>query len=160
MSASDRIYDGKFREDIDNLRVRKPELAEPIEDLRWIADGIQGREEYYAVGGLIRLADAGHLARFIEEPWVVEGRNYGALSRLSLRNFSFDPPEIFSWVVDHPALNDGISDREAKILAALTVPGDAGNLDPDAVTIEERTITLPLAGAVELTIIWTRACSH
>ena len=155
LSASDGRFRGRFREDIDDLLVRQPELAAQIEGMRWIADGIQEDEEYWAARGLIKLADAGHLAMFIEEPWVVEGRNYPALWNLALSNISFDPPEIFNWVIDHPTLNDGISDREAKILATLAVPDDANNLYPDAVTIEERTITLPLAGTVELTIIWT-----
>ena len=135
--------------------MNKPELAAQIEEMRWISDGIQSMEEYWAIRGLIKLADAGHLAQFVKEPWVVEGRNYAALWRLAISNISFDPPEVYSWVVDHPALSDGISDREAKIIAAIAVPEDASNLDPDAVIVEERTITLPLAGPVGLTIIWT-----
>ena len=159
-SESDRRYGARFQEDIVNLRALKPEQAAQIEDMLWIADGIQGEEEYRAARGLIELADSGHLPKFTEEPWVVEGRNYAALQNLASSNISFDPPEVFNWVVDHPALNDGISDREAKILAALAVPSDASNLDPDAVVIEERTITLPLAGVVELTIIWTSPGPH
>lgn len=155
MSAFDKSYGRRFREDTNNLRERKPELARQIESLRWVADGLQRKEEYWAARGLIKLADMGHLAKFIKEPWVVEGRNYAALWNLATSNVSFDPPEVLSWVADHPALDDGISDREAKILATVAVPDDASNLDPDAVTVEDRTITLPLAGTVELTIIWT-----
>ena len=130
-------------------------MAAQIEDVLWIADDIQGKNEYWAARGLIKLADEGHLLKFIEEPWVVEGRNYAALGALAINNISFDPQEVINWVADHPALNDGISVREAKILATIATPDDAANLDPDAVIIEERTINLPLAGAVELTIIWT-----
>ncbi len=125
--------------------------------MRWIADGFQRKDEYWAARGLIKLADEGHLAKFIEEPWVVEGRNYAALWGLATSELSFDPPEVLSWVVDHPALNDGISDGEAAILATVRKPDDASSLDPDAVIIENRTITLPLAGTVELTIIWNSA---
>ena len=155
MSESDRLYGVWFQEDVRDMEVSKPELAAQIEDMLWIADGIHGEDEYWAANGLIELADAGHLPKFIKEPWVVDGRNYAALQNIASSNIGFDPPEVFNWVVDHPALNDGISDREAKILAALAVPNDATNLDPDAVIIEERTISLPLAGTVELTIIWT-----
>ena len=112
----------------------KPELARRIERLRWIEDGVRSKEEYWAARGLIKLAEEGHLAKFIEEPWVVEGRNYAALWNLATSNISFEPPEVINWVADHPALNDGISDGEAKILAALAVPHDASDLDPDAVT--------------------------
>lgn len=141
---------------INDLRVRGPDLAAQIEDLSWIADGIQLDMEAYAVRGLIALADAGQLARFIEEPWVAEGRNHPALRNLAINNISYDPPEVYNWVVDHPALNDGISDREAKILASLGSPDDSSRLDSGSPhTIEERTIILPLAGEVELTIIRT-----
>ena len=157
LSASDGVYGGKLREYIDGLLVHQPELATQIaqiEDLRWIADGVQGKREYWAARGLIKLAEASRLAMFIEEPWVVEGRNYPALWNLAIGHAAYDPPWVLNWVIDHPALNDGISEREAKIIAGVRVPGDANDLDRDAVTIEERTITLPLAGTVELTIIW------
>ena len=141
---------------IDDLRERSPELAAQVEALPWIGDGVQFDMEGYAAMGLIRLADAGHLAKLIEEPWVVEGRNYPALWNLVISNISFDPPEVYNWVVDHPALNDGISDREAKLLASLGSPDDVGRFDPESPhTIEERIIILPLAGEVELTIIRT-----
>ncbi len=141
---------------INDLRARSPELATQIEDLPWIEDGIQSDIESYAVRGLIVMADAGHLAKLIEEPWVVEGRNYPALINFRTRHFSFDPPEMYKWVINHPTMNDGITYLESKILASIGVPDDASRLDPGSPhTIEERTITLPLAGEVELTIIRT-----
>ena len=141
---------------INELRGRSPQLAAQIEGLPWIADGIQSDTESYAANGLITLADAGHLATLIEKPWVVEGRNYPALFNLSNSNLSFDPPETYKWVIDHPALNDGMTYQESKIIASLGSPDDAGRLDPESPhTIEERTLTLPLAGEVDLTIIRT-----
>ncbi len=146
----------EVRTAINELRVRSPELAAQIEGLPWIGDGIRSDTESYAVKGLITLADAGHLAKLIDEPWVVEGQNYPALFNLSNSNFSFDPPETYKWVIDHPALNDGITYQKSKIIASLGSPDDASRLDPESPrTIEERTITLPLARKVELTIIRT-----
>ena len=63
-----------------------PELARKIEGLPWIEDGIEGVREFGALRGLILLADAGHTTRLIEEPWVVEGRNYQGLEVLRLLN--------------------------------------------------------------------------
>ena len=141
---------------INDLRERNPGAAAQIEALPWIKDGVQLAIEPYAVNGLISLADAGHLAKLVDEPWVVEGRNYPALVNLWTKNLSFDPPEKLAWVIDHPALNDGITYQESKIVASVGSPDDASRLDPESPhTMEERTITLPLAGKVELTIIRT-----
>ena len=141
---------------INDLKVRNPGAAVQIEALPWIKDGVQLAIEPYAVNGLITMADAGQLAKLIEEPWVVEGRNYPALFNLWTRNISFDPPAMFEWVIHHPALNDSITYQESKIIASVGSPDDAGRLDPESPhLIEERTITLPLAGKVELTIIRT-----
>ena len=68
----------------------------------------------------------------------------------------------FRQVMAHPAISDGISDEEAKIVATLhsVVKFSPGLedilLDPDRVMLEERTIALPLAGETQLTIIRTR----
>ena len=147
---------GEVRTAINDLRGRSTELAAQVEELPWIGDGIQSNMELYAVNGLIAMADAGHLAKLVDEPWVVEGRNHPALLNLGIRNLSFDPPEKFEWVIHHPALNDGITYQESKIIASVGSPDDASRLDPESPhIIEERTITLPLAGKVELTIIRT-----
>ncbi len=156
MSASLSRKTADVRASIDELRVRNPEAAAQIEALAWIKDGVQLAIEPRAVNGLIALADAGHLAKVIDEPWVIEGRNYPALLNLGAKNISFDPPEFFEWYIHHPALNDGITYRESKIIASVGTQDDASRFDPESPhTIEERTITLPLAGKVELTIIRT-----
>ena len=139
-----------------------PELATKIVRLPWVADGID-MGEFNAFMGLIRLADTGHTTKLIEEPWVVEGRNYPALESLGILATH---PERFNTIMTHPTISDGITDQEAKILATLTAAADTGFdfdypdlsdklLDSEQVTLEERTITLPLAGETELTIIRT-----
>ena len=134
-----------------------PELATKIEGLSWVKDGI-GRGEYLAFGGLIRLADAGHTARLIEEPWVVEGRNYPALEALSA--LSINKPEYLTRVMTHPTISDGITDQEAKIIGSLHpfLSSDLLDklLDPEQVTLEEQTITLPQAGETNISIVRTR----
>ena len=143
-----------------------PELARKIEGLPWIEDGIEGLRELGAVRGLILLADAGHAARLIEEPWVVEGRNFPALQALQVLKHSH--PETLDKIMSHPTISDGITDQEAKILATLTTAANPVGyfledadlldklLDSEQVLLEERTITLPLAGETDITIIRTR----
>ena len=152
------------RERIDELGRRMPELAKKIEDLPWVKDGIEWRREGAAVNALIRLADAGYTERLIEEPWVIEGRNYAAL--MELQHLSWDP-ETLDGIMSHPAISDGIADQEAKVLATLGTTAYPVEqhlkdhnlldklLDPEQVILEEQTITLPLAGATELALIRT-----
>ena len=135
-----------------------PEMAAKIEDLPWVKDGIARDSGFNAVRGLIRLADAGHLAKLIEEPWVIEGRNFPALE--SLWHLNGSNPETLSKIMSHPTISDGITDQEAKIIAALhpfLKPDQLDKLlDPEQATLEERTITLPLAGKTHLSIVRTR----
>ena len=117
-----------------------------IDSLPWIEDGIQGLNEVGAVRGLTSLADTGHTARLIEEPWVVEGRNHPALE--SLQFLKYDHPETLDKIMSHPTISDGVTDQEAKILATLATAADpVGHvlddhdlldklLDPEQVTLE------------------------
>ena len=70
-------------------------------------------------------------------------------------------PKTFEAVMSHAALRDGISDDLAPIVATLYGVAETNPvlidvlLDPDRVSVERRTITLPLAGEVILAIIRT-----
>ncbi len=158
-----------FQESVDDLRARQPELASKIQNLPWAENGIQGEEEWDAISSLIRLSDGVGVdlsELLLEEPWVVEGRNYAALEALGSDEYG-SPPGLK--LISNPTISDGITDREAKILATLpTAAYPAENylydydhdlldklLDPQQHTIEERTIILPLSGETELTIIRT-----
>ena len=65
-------------------------------------------------------------------------------------------------ILEHPALREGITDEQAKIVATLygvmenSPPLLDALLDPEQVLIENRVISLPLAGETLLTIIRTR----
>ncbi len=158
-----------FENSIRNLRRNRPQLASGIEALSWTKDGIQGEEEWDAASSLILLAD-GVSARLsellLEEPWVAEGSNYAALEALG---FVANRTNART-VVSNPDITDGITNQEAKILATLpTAAYPTENylyeedydlldklLDPAQHTLEERIITLPLSGEIELTLIRTR----
>ena len=68
----------------------------------------------------------------------------------------------FRQAMSHPAISDGISDEEAKIVAMLNSASSFSTdildslLDPDTVTLEERTINLPYTGETQFTIIRIR----
>ena len=68
-------------------------------------------------------------------------------------------------VVNHPRIKDGITNEETRILATLSGVSRHNPtlleklLDPSQTTMEERNITLPLAGEVTLTIIRTSSGS-
>ena len=150
-SADIALRDRWLRKYSDGLRDSNPESVAQIESLPWIEDGMVTDLEFYAARALTRVGDAGHLAKLIEEPWVVEGRNLEALMNLSTGY----PPGLLHWVFQHPAANDSISYWESKIIAFLGGgPDSLSPLDPGSPhTMEERTITLPLAGEIELTIM-------
>ncbi len=169
ISAANALYDSMLQESADYLRTSNPDLASKIENLTWIDDGVQGKEEWDAIDALIRLADsieAAQLEQLLEEQWVVDGSNYAALEALG---FVADGTHAKTILTNH-TLTDGITDQEAKILATLPTSAYAAEnylydddhdlldrlLDPAQRTLEERTITLPLSGEIELTIIRTR----
>ena len=149
---------------IAELRDQMPESATKIEGLPWAKDGI-AIGELNALRGLILLAKLGYAPGLIEEPWVVHGKNHAALE--SLWFLAINHPETLGKIMSHPTIRDGITDQEAKILATLTTAANPAGfflddhdlldklLDPGQVTLEERTITLPLAGETDITIIRT-----
>ena len=133
------------------------EAARSVESLPWIEDGIGNAPEFNAARGLILMAKAGYLPSLLEEPWVVDGSNYAALE--SLWVLELNKPERLAGIMSHPTISDGISDKEANIIAVIT-PGSPPDrvdklLDPAQVTLEERTITLPLAGETDISIVRT-----
>ena len=132
-----------------------PEEARSVESLPWIEDGVGMGAEFNAARGVVVMAKAGYLPSLLEEPWVGEGSNYAALE--SLWVLQFNVPGTLSRIMSHPAISDGITDQEAKIIAVIT-PGSPPDLvekllDPALVTLEERAITLPLAGQTKISIV-------
>ena len=128
-----------------------------IGSLPWIEDGIEMGGEFNAARGMVLLAKAGYLPRLLEEPWVVDGSNLPALESLWL--LEINKPETLAKIMSHPTISDGISEKEAKIIAVIT-PGSPPDLvekllDPAQFTLEERTITLPLVGETDISIVRT-----
>ena len=141
----------------------------------WFKDGL-GREEFMLVGDLGVIANRSQTdaLAIIGMPFLETLEPADALAVASLEMLAScwrcPADEIpgegvhrrFRRVMAHPAISDGISDEEAKIVATLhsVVKFSPGLEDillaPERITLEERTINLPLAGETQLTVIRTR----
>ena len=138
------------------------DLASSVVGSEWVRDGL-GAEVTRAIEELSYLAnrDPDVASKVIAMPFLetLEASDVSALKSLAqLAAFREDDSRR---VMAHPTLNPGISDDWAKIVATLygVSKYDAESIDtllnPDQVTIEERTIGLPLAGETQLAIIRT-----
>ena len=155
----DRLGDWRLPE-LNDLRKAMPEEADKIAALPWIADGLSKlTKDLYAARGLVRMAEQGYLDTLIDQQWVIDGTNPQGLENLARLDRS---PEV----MDHPALMDGIDEQESLLMTIAFDPylpgampiGDL--LDISKTTIEERTITLPLAGETGLAIIRHQASAE
>ena len=132
----------------------------------WFKDGIS-YEEFMLLGDLGNIAyrsETDALA-IIGMPFLETSEPVDALALRALRRLACCGEGVsrkFRQAMDHPTISDGISDEEAKIVATLH---DARFfnpdifdqlLDPDTVTLEDRTINLPHTGETELTIVRIR----
>ena len=153
----------------------------------WFKDGLS-YEEFRLVGDLGNLArrsEADFLA-IIDMPFLktldpADFLAVNSLSRLtscsddrayfSLECSESEPDGVrvskkFRQAMSHPTISGGISDEEAKIVATLFSARRYNPdifeplLDPDTVTLEERTIDLPHTGETPLTIIRIRTGSE
>ena len=171
--ASAVVALGWVQDGVDDLEVKTIEelsyiayedsgLGLSVVSLDWVRDGIEELEAK-AIEGLSHIAheDAETASRIVTMPFVetIEPPDVSAMDSLS-RLAAFEP-KMFKAVMSHATLRDGISDDLAPIVATLrgvaeTNPGLIDVLlHPAKVTVERRTITLPLAGDVVLAIIRT-----
>ena len=140
----------------------------------WFGDGLS-IEELALVGDLGNIAyrSEAHALAIIDMPFLSTFEPADALAVAALRKLAYcwgcsasglaseRVNESFRRVMDHPAISDGISDEEAKIVAGLPTVSmyNPGLLDtllaPGSAALQERTVDLPLAGEVQFTIIRT-----
>ena len=133
----------------------------------WFRDGLDGEEARLVDDlGYIAVKSETEALSIIGMPFMNTFEPADALAVKALNrlvNWDEDEgTEHFQRVMGHPAISDGITDEEAKIVATLWgVSQHAPDLldtllDPAQVTLEERSVDLPLAGEVQITIIRTR----
>ena len=132
----------------------------------WFEDGLSN-EEFMLVGDLgnIGYRSEAHFLAIVGMPFLETFEPVDALAARSLRRLACcddGGSKEFRRVMAHPTISDGISDEETAIVATLNDARDFNPdifdalLDPDTVTLEERTIDLPHTGEMQLTIVRIR----
>ena len=142
--------------------MKSAEVASSVVSLVWFADGIN-EVEVKAIVELSYLAngDAGAALRIVGMPFLetIEPPDISAV--MSLSRLATFAPEAFVVVMSHASIRGGISNDLAPVVATLygVAKSNPGLLDilldESKVSLEQRTITLPLAGKVVLSIIRT-----
>ena len=133
-------------------------LAKP-----WVEDGLDEPETAIA-RQLSWLAgrDEPAALKVLEMPFLQSIEPADGAAVAALRHMGSFKPENFQRVMAHPSLSGGVSDEWAKVVTVVAASSDLDPdlidvlLDPRRVSVEERTIELPLAGEVTLAIIRTR----
>ena len=137
-------------------------VAASVVGLGWVQDGL-GTEDIRAIEELSYLSnrDPDGASRVVGMPFLetLEAADVSAIAALS--SLAWFRETDFQRVMSHPTISDGITDDWAKIVATLygvsryNAPLIDTLLDAEQVTLEERTIELPLAGETHLAIIRT-----
>ena len=143
---------------------RSAAAAESVIALSWIADGGVSESDLKAVRSLSIIArtDADAAARVADMPFLqtLEAADEAALD--SLADIAYFNEDRLADTLSRPMLQDGVTDDEAPVISTLFqtlewAPEVVDTLlDPDATTVERRTVDLTLAGEVELAIIRAR----
>ena len=136
--------------------------AKQVAYLPWFVDGITDLE-VEAIDNLAYLAQSSEAAaeRIVKMPFLtaIEPVDVSALDALA--GLAGDAEELLQQVLTHPSLTGGITDAPTPVVAMLygvaeTNPGLIDRLlDSKVVNLERRSITLPLAGEVDLVIVRT-----
>ena len=142
---------------------RSTEALRAVIEKPWVEDGLHESERTVGIRvAEIATKDKAAALRILEMPFLDTVELFDAGAMGSLWHLASTQPQIFQEVLVHPSLSGGISDKWAKVVAVLGGLSDSNPehinrlLDPGRVPVEERTIDLPLAGEVVLTIIRTR----
>ncbi len=139
-----------------------PELARTVFSLEWVQDGITHEKALTIVNiAMIARQDPEAALRIARMPFLETFESPNRAATCSLSRLADVAPETFNAVLSHPVLQRGITGKLTPIVATLagvaeTNPSLVNDLlDPNIVDIEWRTATLPLSGAVVLTITRT-----
>ena len=172
-------YEAEAIEDISWVMHQAPALAEPMLQKSWVQDDIT-RDEATVIDRLYWISRAEDeslqpeviqkVIEILDMPFLDAVASPDALAVRSLERFEDDGSQAFLDLMDHPNVNDGITDEEAKIAVLL---GATNEYKPESVPVlldgldgtgsvrkEERTIILPHSGETLLAIIRLRDRSN
>ena len=146
------------------LQQDNPELARRIQSIRWVKDGLD-ETEGEIIRYLLYLCVSNRqngVQKLIQMPFLDSPDPGDANAVEALWSISREAGRQFDGILSHPTVAGGISDNWTPVIAALESAA-AHNpslikrlLDPSQVTVETRTIGLPLTGTVELAIVRTK----
>ena len=149
-------------EDISYISNDDPRIVGSLLSMDWMRDGVDGIE----AGALEELSymsesNSAQVLRIVDMPFLltVEPPDVAALESLS--QLSGETGQWFSTVMSHPTLRGGITDDLTPIVSTLNGVADESPdlvnvlLDPSRVSVEWRTVSLPLSGEMVLCIIRT-----
>ena len=164
--APTRAYAGSQISKFQNgkwLHDQNPSLAQRMEKIRWVADGLNPLEEE-TVKYLLYIAVSKReatLSKIIEMPFLRTAEPADLSGIKSLWQILHDNPSQFDQVMNHPTIEAGITDEWTPVIATLASAANNNPrlidklLDHQTVSVESRKINLPLAGPVELVIVRT-----
>ena len=145
-----------------DISEESPDTVRQLISKSWYADGI-GEDDSLVVEMLGSIAhDTGAASKLFGMKFLdsIEEVDHYALG--SLAAIGQESPDVFRRILSLPAVADGITDDEAKVVA-LVYDVHATNpdlvdtiLDPVATQVESREIDLPIAGKVQLAIVRTQ----
>ena len=150
------------------LHQRNPALAQRMEKIRWVADGMNSLEEE-TVKYLLYIAvkdRQGTLSEIIEMPFLRTAEPADLSAVKSLWKVLVRNPSQFDQTMNHPTVRNGITDGWTPVIATLASAADNNPalidalLDPERVSVETRTMQLPLSGSVKLDIVRTEPGSN
>ena len=181
---SDPVLEGGITNDnsgdvaLADLRVRNPEVSSQMESLPWIHDGVSPSE----TSGILSLWRLEHLGpdvfqSVVRQPWVADGLTVyessaiRSFEQLVLAARRYKAVEGSPWheeyvlsIPDKPFMRD-IGPSDAALFRATRILLQNGGmrdrrdllstiLETGGTQLEERLITLPLAGDVVLSVVW------
>ena len=158
-------------EELDEMAMESHPLFEAVMGKSWVQDGINA-DEISVVRDLTYMArrDEARALSVIRMPFLatVEAADDSVVEEMANFHINWDPDLMgfLNHVLSHPALSGGVRDEHVHVLAALLHEAYHADqelrgylyrtlLDPAAVSVEQRVITLPLRGDVLLAVIRT-----
>ena len=139
------------------------EVAFSVVSLGWAQDGIEDSEvDLIDALASITNKDAGEALRIVGMPFLtaIDPADISALDALS--GLAGYREELLEQILAHPSLAGGITDALTPIVAMLYGVAKTNPsliellLNPNSVSLERRSITIPLTGEVDLAIVRTR----
>ena len=154
--------DAEALQNLYGVAFHEPEVHSSLLNRAWVADGLSGSEvEVVENLGWIASLDKAAALRLLNMPFLDSVEPVDGAAMQSLLVLIDRERQAFDRVLAHPTLRGGITHSWAKVVSVLhrvnevNPPLVSALLDPTQVTLEEQSITLPLAGEVDLAIIRT-----